>query len=231
MDLEKIFSNLGGTFITPADEIRKTLAGIKVFIFDWDGVFNNGMKFGELGSPFSEIDSMGINLLRFSFWLKTGAIPKCYIITGMNNQTAAGFGKREHFDGIFMNLKKKKEGLDTITSLLKINPGEVAFIFDDVIDIETAKECGLSLCVKRKSNPLLNEYILENSVGDYISASQGDNHAVREICELLMGLNGNFRETMDARKCFSPEYDAYLKTREQIVTSAEMIPPRKVGFR
>jgi 3-deoxy-D-manno-octulosonate 8-phosphate phosphatase (KDO 8-P phosphatase) len=222
MDIERIFENLGGTFLSPPHKIEKSLFNIKAFIFDWDGVFNNGMKSGDSGSVFSEIDSMGINLLRFSFWLKTGKVPHCFIITGMNNQTAVGFARREHFDGIVMNLKRKKLVLDLICDSFKIVPAEAAFIFDDVIDIETASACGLSFYVNRKSNPLLNDYIIQNRICDYVSAFSGENQAVREICELLMGLNGNFNQTLELRINFASEYENYLKAREQIVTNTEL---------
>ncbi|MGD0582645.1 MAG: hypothetical protein ABR974_06830 [Bacteroidales bacterium] len=224
MDIEKTFINIGGTFLTPSDQIGKSLSSVRALIFDWDGVFNNGMKSGETGSPFSEIDSMGINLLRFSLWLRTGKMPLCFIITGMNNQTAAGFAKREHFDGIVMNLKRKKLAFDLICDSYSIAPEEVAFIFDDVIDIETARACGLSFYINRRSNPLLGDYIRKNKVCDYISASSGENHALREICELMMGLNGNFEKVIELRISFVPEYENYLKERENIITNSELHP-------
>jgi 3-deoxy-D-manno-octulosonate 8-phosphate phosphatase (KDO 8-P phosphatase) len=222
MDIEKIFRGIGGTFITPPDKISQALLKTRALIFDWDGVFNNGMKSGDSGSAFSEIDSMGINLLRFSFWLKNRTIPHCFIITGMNNQTAIGFAKREHFDGIVMNLKKKKLALDAICRMYKLEPAETAFFFDDVIDLELAKECGLSFYVSRQANPLLNEYVSSNKICDYITSRPGDAHAVREVCELLTGLNGNFTQTTESRLVFSPEYETFLKTREQIVTDTEI---------
>jgi 3-deoxy-D-manno-octulosonate 8-phosphate phosphatase (KDO 8-P phosphatase) len=224
MDIEKTFINIGGTFLTPSDQIAKSLSSVRALIFDWDGVFNNGMKTGEAGSHFSEIDSMGINLLRFSFWLKTGSMPLCFIITGMNNQTAAGFAKREHFDGIVMNLKRKKLAFDLICDTYNIAPGKAAFIFDDVIDIETARACGLSFFVNRRSNPLLSDFVRKNKVCDYISASSGEDHAIREICELMMGLNRNYDKVVELRISFVPEYENYLKAREQIITNTELHP-------
>jgi 3-deoxy-D-manno-octulosonate 8-phosphate phosphatase (KDO 8-P phosphatase) len=224
MDIEKTFITNGGTFLTPAGQIGKSLSSVRALIFDWDGVFNNGMKSGDTGSPFSEIDSMGVNLLRFSLWLKTGRMPHCFIITGMNNHTAAGFAKREHFDGIVMNLKRKKLAFDLICDTYSIAPEEAAFIFDDVIDIETARACGLSFFVNRRSNPLLSDYIRKNKVCSYISALSGENHGLREICELMMGLNGNYDRVVELRISFVPEYENYLKEREQVITNTELHP-------
>lgn len=223
MDLEEIFIKLGGTFITPASQIASSLPAIKAIIFDWDGVFNNGMKTGDSGSPFSEIDSMGINLLRFSSWLKNRHILHCFIVTGMNNQAAIGFSKREHFDGIFMNQKNKRLALNSICASLKIKPEEAAFIFDDIIDIEVAKLCGLSFFVKRKANPLLTSYIEGNRIGNYITANSGHDNAIREICELLIGLGGNYDKSLEMRSSFSPEYEEYLNTRNKIDTITDTV--------
>lgn len=218
MDLESLFKNLGGTFIMPSKDLASCLPDIRVFIFDWDGVFNNGIKTGEEGSPFSEIDSMGINMLRFSYWLKYGHIPLCFIVTGMNNHTALDFAKREHFDGIFMNLKNKRSALDSISETFKITPDKAAFFFDDIIDIEVAKKCRLSFFINNRANPLLINYIKHNKIASYVSAFPAAEHALREICELLAGLNGNYDEIVDKRSAFSGEYDEYLRTRSEKVT-------------
>ena len=220
MDLESLFKKLGGQFIAPASHILDKLTGTRVFILDWDGVFNNGIKTGEAGSSFSEIDSMGINMVRFSNYLKSERIPLFFIITGVNNQSALDFSKREHFDGIFMNLKNKRSGLDSICENFKVTPGEAAFFFDDIVDIEVARKCGLSFFIDNKSNPLLLDYIKVNKVASYISGSSAGNHAVREICELLIGLNGNYDLVVEKRSRFTTEYEEYLRKRNEIVTKS-----------
>jgi 3-deoxy-D-manno-octulosonate 8-phosphate phosphatase (KDO 8-P phosphatase) len=222
MDIEQVFTGLGGTFLTPAVKIGASLDNIRAFVFDWDGVFNNGMKSGDAGSPFSEIDSMGINLLRFSYWLKHGRMALLYIITGMNNRSAVEFSGREHFDGIFMNLKNKRVAIESICDMAKITPDSILFLFDDVIDIDAARMCGLSFFVRRRSNPLLVNYIEQNKICSYISASSGATHAVREICELLTALNGNFDLTVEKRITFMGEYEHFLAARNEIVTKTEV---------
>jgi 3-deoxy-D-manno-octulosonate 8-phosphate phosphatase (KDO 8-P phosphatase) len=218
MDLEQEFVKLGGAFLTPVKLINSSLTGIKAFVFDWDGVFNDGRKSSNSDSTFSEIDSMGINLLRFDYWLRNKRFPLVFIITGMKNQTAAEFSKREHFDGIFHNTKNKSEALESLCNNYKIVAKEIAFIFDDVLDIEVAKMSGLSFFVGRKSNPLLIDYIIQNRICNYISAFSGENHAVREICELIIGLSGDYNRTLELRNQFKGEYEDYLNKRNTINT-------------
>ena len=57
-----------GVFITDVAIIQQKLQQVKAFIFDWDGVFNDGRKDIQGNSGFSEIDSMGINMMRFSYY-------------------------------------------------------------------------------------------------------------------------------------------------------------------
>ena len=224
MALNQEFVNLGGTFLTPADLIKSSLANIKAFVFDWDGVFNDGRKTSETDSTFSETDSMGINLLRFDYWLRNKQFLRIFILTGMKNQSAIEFSRREHFDGIYLNCKNKKEAFDSICNDHKIAAKEITYVFDDVLDIEVARLSGLSFCVGRKSNPLLINYIKQNKICDYISAFSGENHAVREICELSIGLSGNYNRTLELRVKYKGEYEEYLNKRNSISTNVVLFP-------
>jgi 3-deoxy-D-manno-octulosonate 8-phosphate phosphatase (KDO 8-P phosphatase) len=223
MALEQQFVELGGTFLTPAKKIKSSLTLVKAFLFDWDGVFNDGRKTNNIGSTFSEVDSMGINLLRFNYWLKNEQFLRVFIITGINNQSAIEFSNREHIDGIFLNVKNKKEALESICDKYKIIPKETAFIFDDVLDIEVAKLSGLSFFIGRKSSPLLMDYIRKNRICDYISAFSGEMHAIREICELLIGLSGDYDKTIELRIKFLGEYEEYLNRRNAINTDVVLV--------
>lgn len=54
-----------GEFVINSTALRQKFRTIKAFVFDWDGVFNNGQKNIDGHSTFSEVDSMGVNLIRF----------------------------------------------------------------------------------------------------------------------------------------------------------------------
>jgi 3-deoxy-D-manno-octulosonate 8-phosphate phosphatase (KDO 8-P phosphatase) len=211
-----------GDFYPNKEAFLKKIKNIKALVFDWDGVFNSGRKTDEKGSDFSEVDSMGINLLRFGFWLKNGHIPYTAIITGMNNQIAQYFAKREHFQNIFFGFKNKLDALNHISENEGIKPSEIAFVFDDILDFGMAKECGLRLMMKRDCNPLLNEYAIQNNIIDYHSANSGGNHGLRESCELILDSLGLYKEALENRMVFSQKYQDYSKERMAI---------ENVGFR
>ncbi len=212
------FFELGGNFIIAPDELKNKLAGIKAFVFDWDGVFNNGQKTAGSGSPFSEVDSMGTNLLRFSYFLKTGKLPLCAVISGEKNESAILFSERECFHYSFFKTPHKIEALEFICEKQNLKPNEVAYVFDDVLDLSIAKVCGLRILVRHKANVLFEDYCRKYALTDYITASDGNQFAVREICELLMGLNENFEETISHRIDYSKTYSDYIQLRRSVKT-------------
>src|SRR5436190_21640969 len=149
-EIEQLYNFLGGRFITPASEIQKKLEDIRAFVFDWDGVFNNGQKLSSVGSGFSEVDSMGTNLLRFSYFLRNKAMPVTAVISGEKNDTAFYFSEREGFNYSFYKVPHKIAALDILCAEEKISPRQVAYFFDDVLDIPIAELCGVRIMVNQR---------------------------------------------------------------------------------
>lgn len=211
----RISDSFKGKFVTPPLEIQKKLQNIRAYIFDWDGVFNNGQKDESGSSPFNEIDSMGTNLLRFSHYLRTGSLPHFIIISGENNKAAHTLAKRERFHAVYSGIKYKPEALEHIFSHSDLKTEEIAFMFDDVLDLSVAEKAGVRFMVGRKANPLMNSYVLKRGLADYITYCDGNQSAVREVVELIMGMNGQYEETIENRMRFSESYQQYLHLRNK----------------
>lgn len=212
-DIKTSFEAAGGEFISPLSVFTKKLPLIKAFVFDWDGVFNSGFKQDNTGSPFSEPSSMGLNMLRFSGYLKQGVTPLIFIITGENNLPAVNLALREHFAAVYLSVRNKLKALEHIEKEFGIKANEVAFAFDDILDLGMAAKSALRFLVNRKANPLMDQFIKHNALVDYKTSVEGQEHAVREICELIIGLNGNYDQTISERMNFSDSYQTYLKNR------------------
>lgn len=217
--IQSLFADVGGRFCIPAADIQRKLELVKAFIFDWDGVFNDGSKRDFTGSGFSEPDAMGTNMLRFSYWLKTKTLPITAIITGEENESALFLGKREHFSSLYFKASNKQKSFDHFLNQHKLSAHQVAFVFDDVLDLSVAEQCGVGINVRRNTNPLFNRYLLDNQISDYMTSQAGGNHAVREACELLIGLSGNYDQAITNRKQFSDLYKEYLSVRQQVETT------------
>lgn len=202
-----------GEFVTDKDRIAEKLSAIKAFVFDWDGVFNMGHKDENGCSTFSEVDSMGTNLLRLNYYLRHQTCPKVAIITGENNKIAFGFAKREHFDAVYYNAKNKRLAVDHFCKEFRLEPHQIAFVFDDVLDLNVAAIAGIRCLINREATPMFKKYVIENKLVDYISKYNGGEYGVREVTELLIGLSGMYNETITHRMNYSEEYATYLKLR------------------
>lgn len=217
-EIENLYTQLGGQFITPIAHIHTKLKTIKAFIFDWDGVFNNGQKNGKNSSDFNETDSMGTNLLRYSHFLKNDHLPLTAVISGEKNEAAFHFCERESFRYSFFKISNKIEALNFICKKEGITPENIAYFFDDVLDLPIAEQCGIRILVNQKANPLFVNYCVKNNLVDYLTANSGGQFAIREAAELLIGLNENYDEVMKSRTNFDENYKKYITLRKQTNT-------------
>jgi len=202
-----------GNFISSLDAIKEKLKNIKAYIFDWDGVFNNGHKFADGSSSFSETDSMGINLIRFNHHLVHNEMASTAIITGEHNLAAFHFSRRECFNDVYYKIKHKESALMHLCEQNNVKPSEVLFVFDDVLDFSAAKMAGVRIMVTHACNPLLIDFAVKNNLVDYITFHEGGNGAIREASELIMHLGGKFDEAIEHRAHFSERYQVYINKR------------------
>ncbi|MBP7513075.1 MAG: hypothetical protein KA791_00915 [Flavobacteriales bacterium] len=217
------FLDLGTRLIADREEFLAKCADIKAVLFDWDGVFNNGFKDAEGGSPFSEVDSMGVNLLRFALWLKNGErLPAAGIITGQHNAYAERFAQRERFHGCYMGYTNKPEAFDAFLGTHGLRAEEVAFFFDDVLDLPVAERCGLRVLIGRRASPWFEDAAMD--CVDAITACDGGHHGLREACELLIVASARADEVLDHRVRYSEVYQRYLAQRQGLVPVIDRHP-------
>jgi len=228
MDVAAAFSNNGGEFIIEPSALTQKLKGIKVLLFDWDGVFHAGHKNENRSSTFSEADSMGINMLRFCYYLMNGEAPYTAIITGENNETAYHWAKRENLNHVFYGVKDKVQILRWLEENQGINKVEVLFVFDDILDLSLAKESSVRYMVNRDSGIMLKNTCKAEGLCDYITANDAGNHALRELCEMTIALNGKWEDIISHRVSFSDTYSAYLSERNSNTPEFYTIKNREV---
>jgi len=226
--IEDIFSTLGGKFVIPPSEMKNILKRVKCFLFDWDGVFHAGKKEENSIGGFSEIDSMGINLLRYGYWLINNELPYIGIITGEENEPAKNFAYREHFSSVYLGINDKRRALEHICDTIKITPNQMCCMFDDVNDISMSQDCGLKIQVRRDASPLFMCLSLDNKFCDYITAYTGGDSAIREVCELLLGLMGVYEKTVERRIRYDNTYMSYWEIRNKIIPKYFSITDNKI---
>lgn len=225
LNFEEQLKNFQGQFLVETTVLAGKLKSCKALILDWDGVFNDGTKDVEGNSPFSEIDSMGTNLLRFNMYLQQlvsetqnnlgATAPLSFIISGEENKAAIRFARRENFTGIYGGFKDKTLALNHICAETGLVPEDFIFIFDDVLDLNVAKLAGLRILIGNGCNPALQQFVVKNNLTDYITASTGGSGGLREAMEMIITLSGKSDETFQKRMDYSEHYCSYLASRKE----------------
>lgn len=216
------FEHIGGLFVTPAAEIALRLKKIKAFVFDWDGVFNDGIKGFDRSSGFSEADAMALHILRYAYWRLTGSVPVIAIVTAQKNESAVKFAEREHLTRVYYNFKDKYIPVELLSKDYGFEKGNIASVFDDIIDYPLAMATGLRFLINRKASPLFRSYFTSNNLCDYVTGCESPDHPVREICELVVGLLGIYNEVLITRFSEKEKYQEYWKARN--AHNTELIP-------
>ncbi len=160
------------------NKLKEAKSLIKLLALDFDGVMTDGLVYvdqnGREHVRCSRKDGMGIDLL------KKNAIEVCVISTEKNPVVLKRCQKLkipctqgiESSDGKGEILKKfvKDKGF---------NLKEVAYVGDDVNDIVPLKLAGVAITVA-DGHPVVKQTC------HYIASSRGGDHAVREICDLIL---------------------------------------------
>jgi len=213
-----VFSRLGGTFVTPVGTLIERMPTIRGFVSDWDGVFNQGTKGEGAESTYSEPDSMGTNLLRYALWRQHRELPIAALITGADNPSARHFALREHFHALYTGARNKTLAIGALCRTHSVSSDRFVCVFDDVNDLGMAFACGIRVFVQRSASPLLREYVVRQGLCDYVTAHSSERHAVREVCELLLGLLGAFEAVVASRVAWDADYAAYFAARQAVKT-------------
>ena len=211
-------SHTPGKLLIDSAELSSRLSGIRAFLFDWDGVFNNGEKNIEGHSVYSETDSMGINMMRFHYHLQKKVMPVCAVISGEHNRLSYKWAQRENLHAVYAGIKHKEVALDDICKTHHLQPEEVLFVYDDVLDLSLAAKAGLRFLVHHAGNPAFESFCKRHMLADYITQQEGGQHAVREISEVVMEYSGDYDLTIQHRMEYSQAYLDYLEARNKIKT-------------
>jgi 3-deoxy-D-manno-octulosonate 8-phosphate phosphatase (KDO 8-P phosphatase) len=217
-EIEARFSKLGGVFLTPIGSLRERLADVRGLVSDWDGVFNDGAKGDKSASTYNEPDSMGTNLLRYALWRAHGTLPVAALITGADNPSAREFAQREHFHAVYHGARNKTAAIEAFCARQRVSSEQLLCIFDDVNDLGMAFGCGARVLVRRTASPLLHDYVMRQNLCDYITGHSASTHAVREVCELVLGLLGSFDAVVASRVAWDQDYARYFAARQAVAT-------------
>ena len=180
-------NNISPLFIQKANQI-------KVLLTDVDGVmtdstisfFTDNEGVTHEIKHFESLDGMGLMYLT-TCGIRTG------IISRGSSNTLEYWAKILGMEFLFYNTSVKQKALEFLQKEYNIQPEEVAFIGDDLIDLGVLEKVGLPLAVQN-SIPEVKELAL------YTSPRSGGKAAERDIAEQILKARGEWEKIVQANK-------------------------------
>ncbi|MFH1514547.1 MAG: HAD hydrolase family protein [bacterium] len=116
---------------------------------------------------------MGIVLLKKHYSIPTA------IITRENTQMVVRRAEKLQIEYCFQGIKDKIRTFNELVETLNLSTADVAYVGDDVNDLDVLQNCGFSFC------PSDAEDEVKEVVG-YICKKKGGEGVIREIANLIM---------------------------------------------
>ena len=168
------------TLSLASEELQQRARALQMLLFDVDGVMTDGgiILVGEEGEAkrFDVQDGMGVTLARAA-GLKVG------IITGRSSVVVQRRAQELQIDEVCEGYFWKAEALEMLLAKHQLEPAQVAYIGDDILDLTVMKEVGLPIAVAN-ARPEVKAASL------YVTNAAGGRGAIREVVDWLLELRG-----------------------------------------
>ena len=156
----------------------KKIKKIKLIAVDVDGVLTDGGMYysskGDIMKKFHVRDGMAVSIL------KRNTIPTV-IITKERNQIVKKWSSKMNIDKLFDGIKNKEEIVPKLCKLYGLSENNIAYIGDDVNDLEIMKRTGFSATPKDGNLEV-------KKIVDYACKKRSGEGVLREICDLVISV-------------------------------------------
>ena len=157
-------------------KIKQKCKKVKLLITDVDGVLTDGGRYyskeGEVLKKFHVRDGMGVNIL-----LRNNI--KTIILTKEKSMITKKWAKDMNISQVYSGFTKKELALTQICKKYKVSLKEIAFIGDDINDLEVLEKVAFSA--------VPNDAVIQvKKIADYICKASGGKGCFREISDLIL---------------------------------------------
>ena len=177
MDLE---AKLGSAL---ADKIGK----VKVLILDVDGVLTDGRTVisddGQETKCFNVRDGHGLKMIR-----RAGV--EVMFLTGRKSRVVEHRARELGVERLYQGALDKLAVLQEILNSTGLSPGQVAYMGDDIVDLPVLRRAGFSVTVSDAHEDVLKAV-------DLVTKNPGGRGAVREVCEIILKVQGKWEGLME----------------------------------
>ena len=164
-------------------KVKQKCKEIKLVITDVDGVLTDGGRYyskkGETLKKFHTRDGMGVNIL-----LRNNI--KTIILSKEESMITRKWANEMNVEHVYGGFAKKELALTEICKKYKVTLKNMAFIGDDVNDLEVLKKVGLSA--------VPNDAVIQaKQVADYICKTKGGEGCFRELTDIILLAKFSFK--------------------------------------
>ncbi|MGB0732764.1 MAG: KdsC family phosphatase, partial [Pontibacterium sp.] len=150
--------------------------GIKLVLFDVDGVLTNGDIYidqsGEFYKQFNVKDGVSVALLK-KHGIKTG------VISGKHSDALVKRCEQLKLDIVVTGCHTKPAALDKILSEHGLTAENIVFVGDDVIDVAVMRRVAIAYAPA-------DAHVLAKQVADVVTSSKGGEGVAREVAEHIL---------------------------------------------
>ncbi|BAW80988.1 3-deoxy-D-manno-octulosonate 8-phosphate phosphatase [Candidatus Nitrosoglobus terrae] len=172
----------------PTHDILDKALVIKLAIFDVDGVLTDGgLHFGSNGQEYKVFharDGHGMKMLQH-----TGV--RIGIITGRTSLVVDHRMKDLGIIDVYQGQQPKLPAYEHLLQKCKLQPHEIAYVGDDLVDLAIMQRVGLAITVQ-DAHPLVKQH------AHWITPNVGGRGAARDVCELIMEAQGTFKALLES---------------------------------
>lgn len=152
------------------------LTRINTFIFDVDGVLTDGLLYS-----FADGEQVRAFNIKDGFAIKH-AIRQGYHVAIISGKNEPGVRKRLEqleVEDIHLGIEDKVDTFEDYIYMQGIHPATVAYMGDDMPDLEVMQRCGLRACPADAADDI-------KEISTFIATRKGGRGAVRELIEKVM---------------------------------------------
>lgn len=163
-----------------AAELIARLEAVRLIVLDCDGILTDGSLIygpdGEALKTFNARDGLGLALAR------AGGL-QCALLTGRDSPTAARRAKELRFAAVKLGRFDKQRALHEILKETAVDAAATLYMGDDLIDIPALDLAAVAVTVPAAPADV-------QARCDLVTRAPGGSGAVREIIDILLGLQG-----------------------------------------
>ncbi|MCU7890241.1 MAG: 3-deoxy-manno-octulosonate-8-phosphatase KdsC [Candidatus Thiodiazotropha sp. (ex Ustalcina ferruginea)] len=168
-------------------DIHTKASGVKLVIFDVDGVLTDGSLYlgddGQEYKAFNSRDGHGMKMLQ-----KSGVV--IGIITGRTSEVVRIRMEGLGIEHVYQGKHDKLPAYEELRDKLGLTDGQVAYVGDDVVDLPIMRRVGLAIAVN-DAHPFVIQH------AHWQTPHAGGRGAGRDVCEMVLEAQGNLQAELD----------------------------------